>query len=511
MTDKIKVAVEGAWRFLHNGKQVLASDDVAGDENLVIQTEAAWALTINSAPVAEGDGSGTSGGDVDPEPGPEPEPEPGGDWPVIDKAFVDRAVGFGPPAYKNTTNSNSNYGAKGTSLFTTIYAYNGGDKRDTVKADINEILANLIDQNKGPCGMNGPGAAQEALALAWFHLYRASDLWAGTDAGKKKKIDAIFHALAAVRAWEGNDSSASHGEWTITGRKDTDFKDIGPNISYSIPSQLVLCAEWFGYPELDQWLNSTTIAKVRTEVKEAFGGTGGKLYKTLNWKHEGVDQQELEAQDYYRCGTSADAPTDDQINASLKNLKYYGAPMSDLAKFMVPNADRGVNKVLNPTKETVGKNEWVGNNQSGLNNGAGTQVDGKKRGYCINKAGETPHVPGVGAMVYEINGVDEGGLRSSMGYAFWTVYVVNCQLIVLAMNDNPVLLDAKVADFIERWGQAKDIIGHFDKNDYNSVAHISNKGGSGGPGPIIWSDDKATWQSDINLFLWEAIVARAQA
>ena len=372
--------------------------------------------------------------------------------------------------------------------------------------DITEILNSLTDPNKGPCGMSGPGAAQECYALTWFHLLRNSDLWDGVDDTKKARIDAIFHALALIRTWEGNDSSKSHGEWTITGKKDTDFKDIGPNISFSIPAQLTCCAEWFGYNELNSWLNSTTIAAVRNEVKAAFGGTGGKLYKTLNWRNEGVDQQELEAQDYYRSSVSADAPTDSDINASLKNLKYYGAPITNLPLFLIPNPDRGYNKVLNPVKETVGKNEWVGNNQSGLNNGAGVQVSGKKRGYCINKASETPHVPGVGAMVYEINGVDEGGLRSSMGYAWWTIYVVNCHLFPLVLNNNNALQDDGVIDFLTRWRQAYDIIKHFDKNDYNSVAHISNKGGSGGPGPIIWSDDRETWQPDINFFLWDALL-----
>lgn len=433
-----------------------------------------------------------------------PTPPPTFDWPVIPAEYVDTALGFGQAKYGNKSNSSFNLNNKGTAILAPLYAYLGGDRRDKVVNNVLTMLGNFTSPDKGPCGMNGPGAAQECYALTFFHMLRVSDLWnSGVTDQQKRRINAIFHALALIRAWEGNDSSASSGSWTITGMKGTDFKGIGPNIAYAIPAQLTLCAEWFGYEEIDTWLNKTSVAEVRSEVKDALGA-GSNLYLTLNWRNAGISAAD-EGQ-FYRSGPSSDAPTDNQINASLKNLLYYGAPITDVARFIMPNDSRGLNRALPPTKRTMGANKWVGNNQSALNDGEGVQVSGKKRGYCINNASATPHVPGEGCMIYEINGQDEGGLRSAMGYAFWTVYLVNTQFIVLAMNKNPALDDDAVADFVSRWGMAYDIIRHFDQNDYNSVCHISNKGGTGGPGPVIWSDGRDAWASEVNLWLWETIV-----
>ena len=455
-----------------------------------------WSITVNGEEVA----SSEEETPVPPEPGPEP--EPGVDWPVMPQNLVDRGVALPNIKYGNEGNSSCNLSNKGTAFLAPIYGYVNGDKRSAVKDDVLNTLNILVGSN-GPCGMAGPGAAQECYALTFFHLLRESDLWAGVSSTNKKRIDAIFHAIAMIRCWEGNDGSASEGHKTITGNGDADLKDIGPNISFSIPAGMVLCAEWFGYAELDAWLNSTTIQKVRDEIKAAFGSTSGKLYLTCNWKHAGISDTEEDK--YYRSDSSAKAPTDDQVNASLKSFKYYGAPLLDLPKFFFPNDDRGFNKVMPPTKRTVGGNKWVGNNQHSVNNGAGITVSGKKRGYCIKNASSTPHVPGEGCMVYEINGVDEGGIRSAMGYAWWTIFLVNTMLIPMLINGNTVFENSKVKEFMGRWSKAFDIINHFDKNDYNSVAHISNKGGTGGPGPVIWSDDRLVWEADVNLWMWDAI------
>jgi hypothetical protein len=92
-----------------------------------------------------------------------------------------------------------------------------------------------------------------------------------------------------------------------------------------------------------------------------------------------------------------------------------------------------------------------------------------------------------------------------MGYAFWTIYMVNCMLLPMAAGGNNVFADDGVDDFIERWAQARDIMSFFDKNDYNSIAHAKSKK-NGGPGPIIWSDDRDTWVPDIQFFFWDAIL-----
>ena len=466
-------------------------------DRIEIIATAPWTVEVNGEIVASSDSA-----PPDPQP---PDPQPTGDWPRMSQGHVDNAVAMGPIKYGNQGNSSCNYGYKGHALLAPIYAYVGGDTRDTVRNSINSTIAILTDPKKGPCGMNGPGAAQECYALAYFHWLRKSDLWPGLSATTKQRIDAIFHALAMIRAWEGNDGSASKGSWTITGMKGTDFRSIGPNIAFAIPAQLVLCAEWFGYDTLVSWLNSTSIAKVRDEVKAAFGGTSSNLYLTVNWRNADISASEEGA--YFRSGPSSDAPTDEQVNAALSNVHYYGAPLTDVVKFLFPNADRGLNRALPPTKRTMGVNKWVGNNQHALDNGAGVMVGGKKRGYCINNASKAPHIPGEGSMIYELNGQDEGGLRSSMGYAWWTAYLVNSMLFAMLLNDNKAFNDATMTDFVTRWTKAYDIIDFFDDpvNDYNSVSHISNKGGSGGPGPIVWSTGRADWMPGINQFLWDAI------
>jgi hypothetical protein len=183
--------------------------------------------------------------------------------------------------------------------------------------------------------------------------------------------------------------------------------------------------------------------------------------------------------------------------------------MSDLALFLLPKPDRGLNKVLPPHKYTQGSNTFVGVNQYAVAGNKGLQVDGKKRGYCLGDGPSMPHQPGEGAMVYEINGTDEGGIRSAMGYAFWTIYMVNCMLLPMAGNGNNVFSDDGVDDFLERWDQALDIMQFFDQEDYNSIAHAKSKK-NGGPGPIIWSDDRDTWFPEINFFFWDAIVTIAR-
>jgi hypothetical protein len=500
MTDKIKVAVEGAWRLLYNGDEVAVSTN-SDTSNIVLQTDAAWELTVNGAAVAEGSGSTPP-----PEPGPNPEP---GKWPKIPQEMVDAGLELPLPKYGNKGNSSANVGAIGTAMWSTIYGYIGGDERAEVRENVEAILDNLVSSDKGPCGMNGPGAQLEALALAWFHILRETDLWPGLSDTIKKRIDAIFHATALIRAWEGNDSSDSNGEWTICGSKSADYRDIGPNIAFTIPAGLVLCGEWFGYDELSDWLEDTSIAAVRSEVKSAFGGTGGNLYRTLNWRNEGVSA--ASAEDYYRAGASSDAPSDSQINDSLANLTYYGAPFDGpLAKFLLPNDERGLNKVLPPARKAQGSNEWIGVNQFAVDDNQGMQVEGKKRGYCLGDGPSMPHLGGEGAMIYELNGTDEGGIRSAMGYAFWTAYLVNCMLLPMAASGNVALIDDGVDDFLERWNQALEIMQFFDAEDYNSIAHAKSKA-NGGPGPVVWSDGREDWLPEIQFFFWDAILGIARS
>ena len=67
-----------------------------------------------------------------------------------------------------------------------------------------------------------------------------------------------------------------------------------------------------------------------------------------------------------------------------------------------------------------------------------------------------PHLGDVGCMIYELNGIDEGGIRSSMGYASWTKAVVDCVILSLAVSDAIDMASPAMSDFLFRWNKAND-------------------------------------------------------
>ena len=212
-----------------------------------------------------------------------------------------------------------------------------------------------------------------------------------------------------------------------------------------------------------------TMATIRSQFADLFG-TSSQLYKTLNWRKEGVSASG--ATSYYRAAASSQAPSDATVESALRNFKYYGAALPDLQAILLPNSTRGLNRCLPPANWTdKGSNPYIGIALHSCLNNTGITIGSTVYGACLNNKTGMPHLGDVGCMIYELNGIDEGGVRSSMGYAAWTKAVVECVLLSLAVTEAIDLTSPQMSDFLIRWNKTSDIIDHFDENDYRNCSH----------------------------------------
>jgi hypothetical protein len=315
--------------------------------------------------------------------------------------------------------------------------------------------------------------------------------------------------------WARTPDGPGGSDWFLTGFDDgVGVKSVGPNIAFGLVANIVNAACYLGPVEALNFLNSVTMSGLRAQIGSLFG-TSSLLYRTLNWRNAGVSASA--ATSYYRAAASSLAPPDATVESALRNFRYYGAALPDLQAILLPNATRGLNRCIPPTNWTdKGSNPYIGIAQHAALGNAGLLVGKTIHGACLNNPAGMPHLGDVGCMIYELNGIDEGGLRSSMGYASWTKAVVDCVILSLAVSEAIDMTSPAMSDFLIRWNKANDIIGYFDDNDYRSCSHNQKDSSGqvigtkpGGPSTNhVWSTERDLFAMPAHRALWEAIRVR---
>ena len=118
-------------------------------------------------------------------------------------------------------------------------------------------------------------------------------------------------------------------------------------------------------------------------------------------------------------------------------------------------------------------------------------------------------------MLYELNGVDSGGTRSSMGYATWTEALSTVVILCLAVTDQVYVDTPAMKSFLVRYNKAMAVFKHFDDNDYRSLSHMTGRNDTahtfatskpGGPqSGDVWSGDRDDYVMSAQWKLWDAI------
>jgi hypothetical protein len=221
------------------------------------------------------------------------------------------------------------------------------------------------------------------------------------------------------------------------------------------------------------------MAAFRSELLGLFGKSN-HLYKTFNWRSEGFTGPVGGI-----VGLSTNAPTDIQVETALHNWQYYGKNISQLR-----------NLLDGPMKKALGQKV-----QSGLNDGKGATED-PSRGKIVSGAAQTPWLGTENAMLYELNGKDGEGQRSSMGYGTWTA---RCLIdVMLALEISGVLdkSDPAIGDMLKRLAKSLDVWRYFSRRGYYSWAHGGLQGGGGGS-PAEWPiGGPSNWYVPMNEALW---------
>jgi len=435
------------------------------------------------------------------------------DWPTVSTAIVDGAVA-GPISIYGMTGSYSGTGSNmqktGANCLVPVYAEFKGDLRSSVTNRVTAQIAAFLAPGTMPFAAQGPAAAREATALAFFHILRKCARWSSLPADTKTKIDALFYGIGFASCWMVRDGSASGGNKGLMGWN-SGVKGSGGNISWGPPGMVLMAGAWFGYTAFDDWLNTATIASVRSLVDAAFGDTSN-LYKCLNWRNEGISA--AAANGYYRATASSGAPSDTDINNSVGRFIYYTVgKLTDPEKIIVPTGDNGFNKCMPTERRNFGSNPYGGVVQHTSLNGdnGGYKVGGVVRGYVYNNKASTPWLGREDCMIWELSATDNEGLRMSLPYAMWTICLCNSIFIALLMAGNLNFSSPAMVALMSRWKKANAVVKHFQANDFNSIAHASASANGGAGMTPRWSDYSNELYIPQRMFLYDTVLTKAGA
>ena len=437
-----------------------------------------------------------------------------GTWPSIGATAIADALAQPYGTFTNKNNAASNITK--TRNFYVAMAYESFRGTTTTDAFVLAQLDVLLAPGTMPFAAAGAPAIREASVITFFQLIKLTPrLWNALSATKKSQMEWIVRALLVANAWMASDTHPGSGgeDWSLTGFV-TDVRSVGPNIAFGPVANIVNAACYLGAAEAQSFLQTVTMSSLRSQIASLFG-TSSPLYKTLNWRNEGVSA--TAATSYFRSAASSLAPSDAAIEAALRNFKYYGASLSNLETMLFPNGTRSLNRCLPPSNwNEKPANPYIGIAQHSCNNNVGIIINGLVYGAGINNKTSMPHLGDVGCTIYELNGLDDGGVRSSMGYVMWTKAGVDCVLLSLAVTGATNMASTAMADFLTRWSKANDIIDFFDVNDYRSCSHnVKNSSGvitstksGGSTSKHEWSLERPFFAVPSNKSIWEVIKAK---
>ena len=201
----------------------------------------------------------------------------------------------------------------------------------------------------------------------------------------RHKIDLIMKASLVASAYTTADASYANGAKPTAIDGDTNLNRAwNPNYREGMIGALLVATVYYGkvedvYKILDNYNHTAFVG----QLKEA--GLYN-IHETFTWKANHPE---------------SGAPTGEQIEKNIRNYRFDGKTLQEPMEIY-----------YQLTKHTYGRNV-----NCGLNGGSGIEVEGVPTGTLVKGCDNIPNM-GKPGMLLEFDGVDAGGPRSSIGYAY---------------------------------------------------------------------------------------------
>ena len=283
-----------------------------------------------------------------------------------------------------------------------------------------------------------------ALAIA----SKTERVWNGISASDKAKHDLLALGIAVSSAYCSSSTNPQLAGWTPgkTGyagvkamRGQPDFPLTGlPNYSNAPYANLICASTYFGSGNtLTSMLNSFNLASFRTSLSSAGLRNMAQTFAL----------------------TMSGAPTATQLVSSIKNYRgiKHTRDLSNLQTLWIDMANYVYSRTINAGLEPP------------------IMVGGVRRGYIASNAAGLPNRGQVG-MIYEFDGSDAEGLRSSAQYAMLGARATTIALAAMAasgqLNKSDVAFKTAAGKFSRAWIDLK----YKTVNGYNDYSHAGKTG-----------------------------------
>ena len=417
-------------------------------------------------------------------------PPNAGQWPDIAQQHVSTASGIALYGFKYT-HPGWIGGLTSTGMVPEVLAYAAFKGNTSADSRLMAHSNNMLQPSTMPLPHGRTLSQMEMRAQAmWVIMRHTPRIWDPLPTTTKNKISTIMKGMLYVGAYMGSDSAPGNTLQLVG--VDLPTRSIGTNISMGATAGKIMGGiSFFGGPTaVNTLLKNFSITAFRAELASQFG-TNSNMYRTFNWRKEGYTGPILGF-----AGLSTDAPTDAQIENAIRNFAFSGHPVTDIEGILMQRKGAFGQALEN----TVA---------SGLNNGAGAAEDPTHtRGKIMKNAAGTPHLGTKNAHIWELDGQDGEGERSSMGYGTWTARVLIDTILMLEISSNLNKSDPQIADLLRRLAIALDVWQYFNQQGYYSWAHEGDKGGGGGS-PATWvPGGPSNWYMAKDIALWNALRVR---
>ena len=202
---------------------------------------------------------------------------------------------------------------------------------------------------------------------------------------QRRKIDLIMQAALVASAYTTSDATYANGAKPTAIDGDTNLnRGWNPNYREGMIGAMLVSTIYFGgVDEVYKILNSFDHTKFVAELKEE---NLSNIHETFTW---------------YATHPDDGAPSPAQIEKNIRDYTYNGKKLEEPMEVY-----------YQLTKNTYGKRV-----NCGINDGKGILVDGVATGTIVDGCENLPN-KGEPGMLLEFDGVDAGGPRSSIVYAY---------------------------------------------------------------------------------------------
>ena len=294
---------------------------------------------------------------------------------IVDQAIAMNNIRYG----RKVSSAHTNGAWSGAGYITlAVASYAGNESAD--KTLLKRIRYNLVGENTITSNGTYPAQHERHFTGACTLAKLTPRVWKQLSKAERQKIDLLMKAALVASAYTTSDASYAAGVkvYGIDGNGNHN-RNWNPNYREGMIGMMLVGPVYFG-PEkateiLDTYDHDRFVKLLRSAKLD-------NTYETFNWKKANPD---------------SNAPTGDEIEKMVKEYRHFGltleSPMAIYYKLTMRTYDRIVN--------------------AGLNGGKGVKGSGR----IATGAEGLPNV-GKKGMLHEFDGIDGGGPRSSIGYAY---------------------------------------------------------------------------------------------